>query len=247
MVKSILLNEKIEQLKGLAGLGVSVCSTQGALLKIVEQDKNAQVEIIFKENDYKKYNAEFFSCLKNLNVSFSTLIVSKTCKSFYSSKTLSSISKKVCIVVGDDDFIKATNIFCSSKKISCYAFLTSPYFTELLKDEYAYIEMGKLVTKKVKPIAHLFINESLIKKSGVYNTLNAYSHNILQAITLIDYKFSSLLAGKIVDDKYYKLLKQALNYALGFSSYDNPSSALTLSSSWVNKPLASERTFKIQS
>ena len=118
MAKSILLNEKIEQIKNLTGLNVnvSVCQTKDALLKIVEIEKDAQVEIVFKETDYKKYSVEFFSCLKTLNVDYSTLIVSKTCKNFYSSKTLSALSKKVCIVVGDDDFIKATNIFCSLKK-----------------------------------------------------------------------------------------------------------------------------------
>ena len=236
LAKSILLSEKIEQLKNLTKIKVntSVSLVNDALLKIVEKEKNAQIEIVFKESDYKKYSAEFFACLKGVNANFSTLIVNKTCKSFYSSKTLSSLSKKVCIVVGDDDFIKATNIICSQKNISCYAFLTSPYFTELLKEEYTYIEMGKLITKKAEPIKHLFICENLIKKSGVFNTLNAYAFNLIQAITLIDYKFSSLLAGKIADDGYYKLLKQALNYALSFSSYDNPSSALTLSSFIVN-------------
>ncbi len=236
LAKSILLNEKIEQIKNLTGLNVnvSVCQTKDALSKIVEKEKDAQVEIVFKETDYKKYSVEFFSCLKTLNVDYSTLIVSKTCKNFYSSKTLSALSKKVCIVVGDDDFIKATNIFCSLKKIRCYAFLTSPYFTEILKDEYSYIDTGKLVTKKVKPIDYLFINQTYINKSGVYHTLSAYSYNLLQAITLIDYKFSSLLLGKIADDGYYKLLKQGLNYALSFSSYENPSIVLTLSSFIVN-------------
>ncbi len=234
--KSILLNEKIEEIINLTGVSakVSVCSVKDALEKIVAQDKNAQFEIIFKENDYKKYSTEFFSCLKILDANYSTLIVGKNCKSFYSSKTLSSISKKICIVVGDDDFIKASNIFCSLKKVKCYAFLTTPYFTELLKDEYTYVDMGKLINKKVKPIEYLFINESIIKRSSVYQTLSAYSYNVLQSITLIDYKFSSLLVGKIADDKYYKLLKQGLNYALSFSSYDCPSNVLTLSSFIVN-------------
>jgi hypothetical protein len=43
-----------------------------------------------------------------------------------------------------------------------------------------------------------------------------------------------MLLGKIVDDNFYKLLKQGLSYTLNFSSYDSPSIVLTLSSFIIN-------------
>ena len=234
--KTILLKEQIEQIKKFTGLNERVSTDEicNALSKIVKENATDFVEIVFKETDYKKYSSEFISCLKNLNVNYSTLIVAKNCENFYLSKTLSSISKKVCIVVGDDDFIKATNIFCSQKNVLCYAFLTTPYFTELLKDEYTYTVNGKIKTKKVKQLDLLVINENLIKKCNVYQVLKSYSYNLLQAVTLIDYKFSSMLTGKTVDENYYKALKQALSYTLNFSSYENPSTVLTISSFIVN-------------
>ncbi len=234
--KSILLKEKIELVKKAIKLPLNVdaCSVKDAICKIVEQTQNSKVEIVFKEKDYKRYSGEFFSCLKSTSVNYSTLIVEKNCKSFYSSKTLSAISQKVCIVVGDDEFIKATNTFCSSKKIKCYAFLTSPYFTEILKDEYFYIDKGKSKSKKVKPIECLFLDQNVIKKCSVYETLKSYVYCLMQAITLIDYKFSSMLTGKTTKNEYYDLLKQSLNYALNFSSYDSPSKVLTLASFIIN-------------
>ncbi len=234
--KTILLNEQIEQIKKFVGLNekVSTQEISDALSEIVHKNATDFVEIVFKEADYKKYSTEFISCLKKLNVNYSTLIVAKSCENFYLSKTLSSISKKVCIVVGDGDFIKATNIFCSQKNVLCYAFLTTPYFTELLNDEYNYIERGRLKTKKVKELELLVINENLIKKCNVYEVLKSYSYNLLQAVTLIDYKFSSMLLGKIVDDNFYKLLKQGLSYTLNFSAYDSPSIVLTLSTFIIN-------------
>ncbi len=234
--KAILLKEQIEQIKNSTNLdfNVEACAVNDAIIKITSSNPKSNIEIVFKELDYKKYGGEFIASLKNLKANYKTLIVDKICKNFYASKTLFSISEKVCIVVGDDEFIKATNVVCSLKGVKCYAFLTTPHFSGLLKNEYTYIERGKLKTKNVNFLNGLFICEDVIKKCGVYEVLKSYSLNLLTAITLIDYKFSSMLEGKIADEKYYKLLKQSFNLTLNFSSYENASKVLTVASLIVN-------------
>ncbi len=233
--KSIALNESFEQIKLLTKLNINVSfeSISNAVDKICKNDVKS-VEILFKENDYLKYGNEFINCFKKLGVNYSILISEDNLDSSYTSKTISSISAKVCVIVGDDDFIKATNLFCTSKKIKCYAFLTSPCFTELFKQQYSFIETGKIKTKKANALNGLFFCDEIIKKSNVYEILKAYAYNLLQAITLIDYKFSTTLSGKTIDETYYKLLKQALNYTLNFSLYESPFKVLALASFIVN-------------
>ncbi len=199
------------------------------MVKILSQKTAKKLDIIFYEKDYMIYAGDFIKILKNYNVEYTVLLVDDD-KNLYNSNVINAINKPYVIVVGDCDLIKATNYICSQKNIDCYAFLTSPYFDELFLNKYNIIYNNKFKTLEVKTIDKLVIDKYLINKCNKKDVLTSYTYNLLNAITLIDYRLLVMLYNYKFNETEYNLLKQSFQMALNFSSYGNMSEVMCLCS-----------------
>ncbi|MBO5926153.1 MAG: iron-containing alcohol dehydrogenase [Clostridia bacterium] len=200
---------------------VIVSSVNDALFNLASENAGKKIDLVFTEKDYIKFGKIITAGLKKACAEYSTLLIEDLDFDHVKNKSFFNFKGEIIIVVGSKDLISITQHYASLLKKKVHAVPTEPNNEYLLLNYAKLPTNGVTVTVEVNTLKSVIIDVEIIKKASDEAFKESFVHVFSKLITLIDYKYRSLITGEQFDIKGYQNVKNAISLIAGISSYEN--------------------------
>ncbi len=222
-ISKLLSEENKSQIK------VLVSNIYETFFPLANENAGKKFDIVFTESDFLKFGPILTKALKNACAEFSTLIIEDADFDHVKNKSFFNFHGEVVIVVGGYNLISVATHYASLQKKEVYAVLTEPNFEYVLLNYVRLSAGGMPVRVDVSPIKALLIDVDVMKKASNSSYQECFIGVISKLISLIDYKFRSLITGERFDNKSYQSIKNAIALVAGINTFKNVKEVLIYS------------------
>ena len=222
MKKAFDFKSEISKNLNLVGLPPEVFlgSFKDGLFEVCKNFTQGKIEVVMAEKDFKRVGSSIVECIKALGVGVQLLLIEDKDFSYSAVKTSFNASLGGCVAIGDKYLLSAVRYYSSLYGTPCYAILLTPSFDKVLVENVYLKTKGLTAVLKAEKFKKVIVDSELILKAKSEAFAEAYAVSVSKLTALIDYKINCFLNGKIVDENLFKLVKNGVNLALAYPSYE---------------------------